>query len=131
KLGLSFATVHASSSAVWPPTGVALGAFLLYGNRVWPAIFVGAFAVNATTAGNIFSSLGIAAGNTIEGMVGAMLVTRFANGAACFERARDVFKFAGLAAIVATAISATLGVMTLCVLGFASWLNFEAIWLTW
>ena len=131
KLGLSFATVHASSSAVWPPTGIALGAFLLYGNRVWPAIFVGAFAVNATTAGNIFSSLGIAAGNTIEGIVGAMLVTRFANGAACFERARDVFKFAGLAAIVATAISATLGVMTLCVLGFASWLNFEAIWLTW
>src|SRR5262249_28188898 len=131
KLGLSFATVHTSASAVWPGTGIALGAFLIWGHRVWPAIFIGAFAVNATTAGNVFSSLGIAAGNTIEGVVGAILVTYFANGAKCFERARDVFKFVGLAGMVATAISATIGVTTLSALGFAPWNDFEAIWITW
>jgi hypothetical protein len=43
KLGLHFAFVHASASAVWPPTGIALGAALLFGFRVWPAIFIGAF----------------------------------------------------------------------------------------
>ena len=51
KLGLSFATLHSSASAVLPPTGIALAAFLLFGNRAWPAIFVGAFLVNVTTAG--------------------------------------------------------------------------------
>src|SRR4051812_8462597 len=85
KLGLSFATVHSSASAVWPPTGIALAAFLLYGMRAWPAIFVGAFLVNITTAGSFATSIGIAAGNTIEGIAGAWLVQRYAGGAACFE----------------------------------------------
>src|SRR4029079_17928837 len=102
KLGLSFATVNSSASAVWPPTGIALGAFLLWGNRAWPAIFLGAFFVNVTTAGSIFTSAGIAAGNTLEVLPGAYFVTRFAGGVACFERARDVFRFAGLAALAAT-----------------------------
>jgi hypothetical protein len=52
KLGLHFAFVHASASAVWPPTGIALGAALLFGFRVWPAIFIGAFLVNVTTSGS-------------------------------------------------------------------------------
>src|SRR6185436_3332423 len=121
KLGLSFATINSSASAVWPPTGIALAAFLLFGNRVWPAIFAGAFLVNATTAGTILPSIGIAAGNTAEGFVGAYLVTRYAAGAACFERARDVFRFAGLAAVAATSISATVGVTVLELAGLAQW----------
>src|ERR1051326_5309150 len=66
KLGLRFASFHASASPVWPPVGIALAALLLLGYRVWPAIFVGAFLVNATTMGNIATSFGIATGNTLE-----------------------------------------------------------------
>src|SRR5256885_14617830 len=51
KFGLSLAFVHASASAVWPPTGIALAATLLLGFRVWPALFLGAVLVNVTTAG--------------------------------------------------------------------------------
>src|SRR5713226_477884 len=80
KLGLMLAFVHASATAVWPPTGIALAAFLLLGPRVWPAIFLGAFLVNITTEGSAWTSLGIATGNTLEGFVGAFLVARFANG---------------------------------------------------
>jgi hypothetical protein len=98
KLGLTFAFVHASASAVWPPTGIALGAFLIFGFRIWPAIFIGAFLVNVTTAGSVASSLGIATGNTLEGLIGAYLVNRFAGGAACFERARTIFPFVAFAA---------------------------------
>jgi signal transduction histidine kinase/CheY-like chemotaxis protein len=131
KLGLGFASVHSSASAVWPPTGIALGAFLIFGYRVWPAIFAGAFFVNLTTAGSLFTSLGIAAGNTLEGVLGAWLVHRFARGAACFERARDIFKFAALAALLATTVSATIGVSSLALGGYAAWRDFGAIWLTW
>ena len=80
KFGLHFASVHASASAVWPPTGIALAAMLLAGRRTWPAIFVGAFFVNYTTSGSIISSLGIASGNTLEAVVAASLVTRYASG---------------------------------------------------
>jgi signal transduction histidine kinase len=131
KLGLSLALVHASASAVWPPTGIALAAFLLLGRSAWPAIFAGAFLVNLTTAGSPATSLGIAVGNTLEGMAGAELVRRYAGGLAAFDRPSDVFRFFGLAGLVATSISPSLGVTSLCLGGFASWADFERLWLTW
>src|SRR5205823_1155855 len=66
KIGLAFASVNPSVTAIWPPTGIALAALLLLGFDVWPAIFAGAFVANLTTAGSIATSLGIAAGNTLE-----------------------------------------------------------------
>src|SRR2546425_2837208 len=131
KLGLASATVHASAPPVGPRRGMALAAMRLLGRGIWPVIFVGAFLVNVTTAGSVLSSLGIAAGNTLEALVGAALVTRFAGGAAVFERARNVFKFVALAGLVSTAVSATIGVTTLSLTGYARWADFGPIWLTW
>jgi PAS domain S-box-containing protein len=130
KLGLAFAVVHTNATAVWPPAGIALAAVLLLGRQVWPAIFAGAFLVNISTAGSIVSSLGIAAGNTAEALIGAFLVERFANGAAAFDRAQDIFKFV-VAVLLATMMDATLGVSTLAVTGHARWADFAPIWLTW
>jgi signal transduction histidine kinase len=130
KLSLELAFVHASASPVWPPAGIALAALLVLGYRTWPAIFIGAFLVNATTAGNIGTSLCIATGNTMEAVCGAWLVNHFAGGTRIFDRAQDVFKFA-LAVIVSTAVSPTFGVTSLAVGGFAAWADYRAIWLTW
>jgi diguanylate cyclase (GGDEF)-like protein/PAS domain S-box-containing protein len=131
KLGLTVALVNPSATAVWPPTGIALTAFLVLGYRVWPAIFLGAFLVNFTTAGTIATSIGIAMGNTLEGVVGAFLVNRYANGCAAFDRAKDVFRFAFLAALVSTTVSATIGVTTLILGGFADRAHYQPIWVTW
>ncbi len=130
KLGLMLASLHASASPVWPPAGMALAALLLFGYRAWPAIFIGAFLVNVTTAGNVATSFAIAAGNTLEALVGAWLVNRFAGGRAVFDRPQGVFKFA-LAAAISTMISPTFGVTGLALAGFADWTNYRAIWLTW
>src|SRR2546427_2772632 len=94
KLGLLLAFVHASATAVWPPTGIALAAFLLLGYRVWPGIFLGAFLVNLTTAGPGATTLCIATGHTLERLARAYLVNRFAHGAHAFDRPQDLFKFA-------------------------------------
>ncbi len=131
KLGLHFAFVHSSASAVWPPTGIALAAVLLLGRRAWPAIFAGAFLVNLTTSGSILSSIGIAVGNTLEATVGAALVTRCAGGARAFERPRNYLMFVLLGGLVCTAISATIGVASLVAGGHAAWQDSGAIRLTW
>ena len=131
KLGLSLAFVHPSATAVWPPAGIALAAFLLLGNRVWPGIALGAFLANATTAGSLATSVGSAAGNTLEGLAGAWLVTRFAGGRNALSRPKDVVKFVGLAACLSTIVSATIGVTTLSIAGFAPWSKYGAIWTTW
>ncbi|MEY2490494.1 MAG: hypothetical protein QOC70_2436 [Verrucomicrobiota bacterium] len=130
KLGLKLAFLNASASAVWPPSGIALAVLLLLGYRVWPAIFLGAFLVNYTTAGSIPTSVGIAAGNTLEALGGAWMVYRFAGGARVFDRAQGVLKFA-LAAILSTLISPTIGLTSLALAGFADWNNYSAVWATW
>jgi len=131
KLGLALAVMHPSASPVWPPTGIALAAVLLLGPRVWPAVFAGAWLVNASTEAGPLTSLGIALGNTLEAVVGGWLVTRFARGSQAFERSQDVFKFVVLAGLIATTISATIGVTSLALAGSASWADFGRIWLTW
>src|SRR5207245_5690648 len=131
KLGLLLAFVHASATAVWPPTGIALAAFLLLGYRVWPGIFLGAFLVNLTTAGSIVTTLVIATGNTLEGLAGAYLVNRFAHGTQAFDRQLDVFKFVALAALSCTTVSPVFRLSSLALGGYADWAEYGRIWLTW
>jgi len=131
KLGLKLAAVHASATAVWPCTGIALAAFLILGYRVWPGIWLGAFFLNLTTAGSVVTSVAIATGNTLEGVLGAYLVNRYARGRNAFDCAQDTFKFAFLAGMLSTAVSATFGVTALSLGGFASLTNYGPIWTTW
>jgi len=122
--------LHASASPVWPPAGIALAAILLVGYRAWPAIFVGAFLVNLTTAGDAATSVAIATGNTVEAVAGAWLVNCFANGKNVFDRPQGIFKFA-LAVAISAVISPLFGVTSLTLDGFADWTNYGAIWVTW
>jgi diguanylate cyclase (GGDEF)-like protein len=131
KLGLRYAFVNPSATALWAPTGITLATFLIFGVRVWPGAFLGAFLANLTTAGTVITSISIATGNTLEGIVGCYLVGRFARGPQAFERAQDIFKFAFLAGMASTAISATVGVTSLSLAGFADWREFGSIWRTW
>jgi PAS domain S-box-containing protein len=131
KFGLSLAVVNASATAVWPPTGIALAVLLLWGYRLWPGIFLGAFLVNLTTQGTWATTLGIATGNTLEALLGAWLVNQFANGRQAFEKARDIFKFIMLAVIVSTTVSATFGTTSLALGGFTQWNDYIPIWTTW
>ena len=131
RLGLSLAFLHRSASPVWPPTGIALAALLLRGLRLWPGITLGALAANLLTSGNWPTSLGIAAGNTLEAVVGALLVGRYARGARALERPRDFFRYVGLGALVSPLLSASIGVTSLCLGGLAAWSSFAPIASTW
>src|SRR6266699_6462702 len=73
-----FATLNASTSPVWPPTGLAIAALLIWGPRLWPGVYIGAFAANSLTSGPI-TSVAIAAGNTLEALLAFLLVARFAH----------------------------------------------------
>src|SRR5437764_12554575 len=112
KLGLMLASLHASASPVWPSAGIALAALVLLGYRAWPAIFIGAFLVNVTTAGSVATSFAIATRNTLEALVGAWLVNRFAGVTNVFDRIQGVFNFA-LAAGICDIISPAFGVTSL------------------
>lgn len=131
RFGLSLASINPSATPVWPPTGFALAVVLLAGYRIAAAIFIGAFLANITTAGNLGTSLAIAAGNSLECLAGAILINRWSGGSRTFESPVAIAKFALIVLFIATPISATIGVFSLTAWGFADWPLFRSIWVTW
>src|SRR5215472_2122363 len=76
KLGLSLAFVAEQVSVIWPPTGIALAAVLLFGYDVWPGIALGASLANSLAHEPLAVAGGIAVGNTLEALAGAWLLRR-------------------------------------------------------
>lgn len=131
ELGLSLATTHKSVSLVWPPTGVALAALLLFGYRLWPGIALGAFVANALTDVSLPTAAGIALGNTLEALVGASLLRRFAGFRNSLDRLQDALGLVALAAVLSTTVSATIGVTSLSLGGAAPWALYGSLWWQW
>jgi len=131
KLGLQLASINPSATPIWPPTGFAIAAVLLWGEQVWPAIFIGAFAANATTAGTLLTSFFIAGGNTLEGVIGGYLVGLLEDRRQVFTTPLGVARFALFSAGAATLVSASIGVATLGIAGLAPSAQFGSIFLTW
>jgi integral membrane sensor domain MASE1/DNA-binding CsgD family transcriptional regulator len=129
-LGLRFASINSSATPIWPPTGLAIAAMLLWGHRIAPAIFVAAFLINQLTAGSIFTSLAIGSGNTLEAVIAGYLVRHWAEGEQVFDTPTGIAKFT-LISLTVTLVSATIGVGSLTVAGYAEVSNFISVWLTW
>src|SRR5262245_14280321 len=131
KGSLTLASLHPSASPVWPASGLALASLLLWGSGLWPAIAAGAFLTNATTFGPLSTSSVIATGNTLEALIIATLLRRFKASTHLFEGPSQVVVFACLTLLPGTMVSATIGVGSLGLAGFAEPANFPSIWLTW
>lgn len=131
KLGLSLAALHSNVTPVWPPTGIAIAALLMFGRRVWPGVFLGALAVNMLTDIPAGSAVVIAVGNTLEAVVAVWLLQSVARWRNSFDSVADVMLFVGCAAILAPMVSATIGNLSLRLGGAAQWADFWSYWLTW
>jgi PAS domain S-box-containing protein len=137
RAGLALAFVHTSATSVWPPSGIALAALLLFGRALWPGVFLGAFIANVTTVAaglpvvTIVTSLLIAAGNTLEAVVAEYLIRRWGDGPVVLHRARRVILFAGIAGLLAPTIAATIGTLAVSTHGLLGRAAFSDVWLTW
>src|SRR6185436_14240080 len=78
KFGLSLAFATKQVTALWPPTGIAVAALVLCGYRVWPAIYLGALAINGLVGGSIIVAAGLAIGNTLGPVVAVSCLRRLA-----------------------------------------------------
>jgi signal transduction histidine kinase len=131
KIGLSLVAVSGFASTIWPPSGIALAALLLFGYRLWPAIMLAAFLVNLSMGASPLIALGIAIGNTLEPLVGAFLLKKFVGFKSSLERVKDVLGLVILAAIFCTMISATIGVGSLFIGGTVTASTFQNTWTAW
>ncbi len=130
KLGLSFSSGNDIVSAVWPPSGLALAAAVVYGARVGPPIFVAALVSNATGDSSLATAAGIATGNALAAVAGGWLLARFDFDPA-LGRVRDVVVLAVAGAAASTAINATIGTASLLAADVAQWGSVWSFWRVW
>jgi PAS domain S-box-containing protein len=131
EFGLSLASVHTSVSPVWPPTGIAIAALLVFGRKFWPAILLGAFGANLLTHVSVPTAAGIAVGNTLEALTAWYLLRRIQPPQKIFTSIVGVSQFVLFAVVLSPAVSATIGTLSLCLGGAAGWANFTGLWVTW
>jgi len=112
RFGLLLDAVSGFATLVWPPTGIALAALLLFGRRLWPGVLLGAACVNLIAGASLPVALAIGAGNTLEALAGSALLRRVRFDPR-FERIQDVAALVLLAAVFSTIFSATIGVFSL------------------
>lgn len=125
----------ASVSAIWPPAGVGIAALYLWGVRWWPGVLIAELVLNAELLFAehplpLGSLLGQQAGNMAEVVLGALLLRRLIGPRAAVDRAEQVVGlFAAVA--VATAISATVGMVSMLAGGVISAAQAPTFWRTW
>lgn len=114
RLGLMLAVGPGYASAVFPPAGIALAALLLFGNRVWPGVFLGSWALSTPEFTNAYVPLSIATGSTLQAIVGASLIRRTVGFPISLDDERSIARFFLLGGPVACLIASTWGITTLC-----------------
>lgn len=131
RLGLMMDAVGGVATTVWPPTGIALAALLLFGYQLWPAIAVAAFAVNFSVGVPLFGALGMALGNTSEALIGAYLLKRYFDFRPSLERLRDAVSLVVCAGVLSTLVSATIGVTSGWLTGVITLSDYGSAWRSW
>ena len=110
-LGKEASFMSGNVALVWPPSGIALAAILLFGYRFWPGVALGAFlfaSLNGTPS--VFFTLATAIGNTVGAIVCAFLLQRFVHFRPSLERVRDVTGFILFACLLGTTVNAAFNV---------------------
>ena len=130
KIGLSLALSETVVSPVWPPAGVALGAILLFGFRIWPAIAAGAFLANYATGLPIETAFSIACGNTLEAILGGYFILTFVDPSRSLNRPQTIF-YVVLACMLSTIVGATIGSTSIYFKGLHHDIHYGYLWLTW
>ncbi len=130
-LGLSHSALANFVSVVWLPSGVAMASLIVFGLRFWPAVFLAAFLINYYYGATLIMAFLMGFGNSMESLMGAYLCFRFSNFEKSLDNVRDVLSFFTWGALIATTISATIGVFSLWIGGVVDTGGMSYAWLTW
>ena len=122
-------------SAIWPPAGLGIAALYLWGLRWWPGVLLGEIVVNGQlllddSSFPVGSLLGQQTGNMAEIIVGALLLRQLIGPGAAMDRVEQVGGML-VALGTATAISATVGTVSMLAGGVVDGSDATAFWRTW
>jgi signal transduction histidine kinase len=115
---------------LWPPSGIALVALLVFGRRVWPGVALSSFLVSLSIGTSPLPSLAIAVGDTLAPLVATALLHRMGFHLE-LDRERDAVAIVFLAALLSMLVSASIGALTLVISGTIPSSQFWVAWWVW
>jgi signal transduction histidine kinase len=111
-VGFAFQFAGPVAAVVWLPVGVGIAILYLRGMWLWPGIVIGDLLVNNYSALPVGSAIGQTFGNLLEVVIAAALLNRLANRHAPLAT-RSSLAGVLVAIAVGTAVSATIGSLSL------------------
>ncbi|MCB2225606.1 MAG: PAS domain S-box protein [Desulfarculaceae bacterium] len=130
KLSILLASQKGLLTLFWPPAGVSLGAMLILGWRVAPAILVGSFLAGITSPGSCSFCLLSALGNTIAPLAGLKLLA-WRGLDKSLERVSDVVNLAIWGGLVSGPIAASASLLGIAAGGLPYLQPSWHLWLSW
>jgi integral membrane sensor domain MASE1 len=130
KLGLRLALVGRNITPFWPPTGIAVVAFLVLGRSVWPGVALAAFVVNLPITTGVLPAAATAAGNTLAPLVAATLLAKVGFRRE-IDRLRDAAAIVFVGALLSMSISASVGTGVLVASGALPAAALPGSWAVW
>ena len=130
RFGLRLALVGRNITPFWPPTGIAVVAFILLGRSVWPGVALAALAVNLPITTNGLAAAATAAGNTLAPLVAATLLSRIGFRRQ-IDRLRDATAIVFVGALLSMSISASVGAGVLVASGALPVHELPGSWAVW
>ena len=129
--GGKLAIAAGNISPVWPSTGIAIAAVYRWGYRVAPGVWLGGLIFELYTGAPAVVCLVTPVANAFEPLVAVSLLRRFGDVGGVFSTARGVVQYFVFAGLLATALSALLGVASMCLGQLDSWDQYGYLCLTW
>ncbi|MGQ3891805.1 bifunctional diguanylate cyclase/phosphodiesterase [Legionella sp. CNM-4043-24] len=140
-LGLMLAVPPGYATAIWAPSGIALGAVLVWGLRTLPGIFAGSFLlnfyvtlVNAPAGFSLVTLLtgGITGtGAVLQALTGWWLIKRYVGFHNPLHIPKDILMFALLSGPVSCVVATSVSNAGLYAIGIMPPENIMASWITW
>ena len=109
RLGLEFSAFGGNVSLIWPPSGIALAACLIYGLRMWPGIVIGAALSAIGSSHSVVFVAGQVAASLSETVIAVVLLRHIRDFDVSLNRLRDVMGLIGYGALLSTAVAACIG----------------------
>jgi PAS domain S-box-containing protein len=114
---------------VWPASGIALAAFLLFGYQVWPGVVAASFLLTLLSSIPPAAAVVYGIGSALAALTGTFLLRRVANFDNSLSRLRDALGLIVLGAFGSSVVSASIGVSVLYAVDLRGWSGFSRAWL--
>jgi len=132
RITLAYLADNINVSTFWLPSGLALGAVLLGGNRYALSIFFGSLAAEISLPNHSWPlSIGMSVAPTLEALLGAWLLKKVGSFDLGFRHLRDFLQLIVLAGFISVFFGALTGTLTLLTGGFIDPAHFVENLLRW